>query len=193
MLEAASLRFAEHGYSRTRIEDIAGDLGVAKASIFAHFKSKQGLFLGVYRRALASSLRYLDAPPEAHAGGFFGVVRYWLENTQRLARERWMPFRIIILGDYGVDLGLRREIRRLLADSDPYGTTDFIRFGLDRGELRIDTDPALLASTITWMIERFQDALWTEEVDAGLFNDKTATQARIDQLIELLRGAVGRR
>jgi AcrR family transcriptional regulator len=194
VLESASRRFAEHGYERTRVEDIAADLGIAKATIFARFKSKEGLFLEVYRNALSSSLRYLDAPRQAQAGGFFGVVRYWLENTRRLARERWIPFRIIILGDYGVDLRLRREIKRLLVAANPYGTPEFIRFGLDRGELRTDMDPALLATTVTWMIERFQDALWTEEIDPGLFGGGgDATQQRIDQLIELLRDAVGRK
>jgi AcrR family transcriptional regulator len=192
ILEAALHRFAELGYHGTRIEDIARDLGIAKGTIFLRFASKEGLFLEVYRKALASSLRYLDAPPEARKGGFFGVVRYWLENTRRLSLERSRPFRIIILGDYGVDLGLRREVARLLAASDPYGTRDFIRFGLERGELRTDTDPLLLASTVTWMIERFQDALWIEEIDPGLFAGAGSVPRRIDQFLELLRGAVGR-
>lgn len=193
MLETAMRRFAEHGYHRTRVEDIADDLGVAKGSIFLHFKSKEGLFLEVYKRATTTLKRYLDAPRHVLDKGFFEVVRYWLEHTEKLTGEYAVPFRVAVLGDYAVDLGLQRAINRFHAEVDPAGMGDFIRYGRERGELRADIEPTLLASTINWMVERFQDALLSEELDPGLFHHDGSNRKRIDQFIRLLRDAVGRR
>lgn len=193
MLEAAMRRFAEHGYHRTRVEDIADDLGIAKGSIFLHFKSKEGLFFEVYKRSTLSLKRYLDAPCPIIDKGFFEVVRYWLEQTEKMAREYADPFRITVLGSYNVDLGLQRAIYRFHAEVDPYGTRDFIRYGLERGELRTDIEPNLLASTMNWMVERFQDALPSEELDPGLFRRDGSNRERINQFIQLLRDAVGMR
>ncbi len=64
---------------------------------------------------------------------------------------------------------LKREINRFLISEDPYGTVDFVRFGLERGELRKDIDIEMIVSIIDWMMERFQDALFTAELDPGLF------------------------
>ena len=52
---------------------------------------------------------------------------------------------------------------------DPYGTVAFVRFGVERGELRRDLDQEMMVSILDWTIERFQDALLTEELDPGLF------------------------
>ena len=38
------------------------------------------------------------------AKGFFATLRYWLERTDRLVRENWIPYRIALLGNYGTDL-----------------------------------------------------------------------------------------
>ena len=45
----------------------------------------------------------------------------------------------------------------------------FVCFGLQRGELRKDMDVEMIVSILDWMMERFQDALLTAELDPGLF------------------------
>src|SRR6201981_4103947 len=136
IIEAATLHFAEHGYHNARVGDIAAALGIAKGSVFQHFGSKDGLFFEVYKRAVRSLSKYLDAPIEVRQAGFFEVLRYWLTCTEHLVHEDWIPYRISLLGNYGTDLVLKREINRFLHSEDPYGTVTFVRFGLDRGELR---------------------------------------------------------
>ena len=144
-------------------------LGIAKGSIFQHFGSKDGLFFEVYKKRCPLIRQYLDAPGEVRAAGFFEVLRYWLVRTEHLVHEDWIPYRISLLGNYGTDLALKREINRFLMSEDPYGTVAFVRFGLERGELRKDIDMEMIVSIIDWMMERFQDALLTEELDPGLF------------------------
>ena len=195
ILEVAMRHFAERGYHATRIEDIAGELSIAKGSVFQHFGSKEGLFLVAYQKAVTSFSTYLDAPGPVLARGFFDTLRYWLERTDRLLRENWVPYRVALLGNYGTDLRLRQEINRFLREKDPYGTTAFVHMGIERGQVRQDIDEEMIASMLEWTFERFQDALLTEELDPGLFSrqgkspEKTA--ARIDQFLELLKSAVG--
>jgi TetR/AcrR family transcriptional regulator len=194
ILETAMRRFAERGYHDTRIEDVARELSIAKGSVFQHFGTKEGLFLAGYQKAVRSFPAWLDAPGEVVARGFFATLRYWLERTDRLVREDWIPYRIALLGNYGTDLKLRQEINRFLRDNDPYGTAAFVRLGVERGEVRSDVDAAMIVSILEWTVERFQDALLTEELDPGLFsrqgNRAEKTAARIDQFLDLLAGAI---
>jgi TetR/AcrR family transcriptional regulator len=195
IVDAAMQHFAENGYHAARVGDIATTLGIAKGSIFQHFGSKDGLFFEVYKRALRSFSKYLDAPAEVRAAGFFDVLYYWLVRTEHLLREDWIPYRISLLGNYGTDLVLKREINRFLTTEDPYGTVAFVRFGLERGELRKDMDAEMIVSVLDWTFERFQDALLTAELDPGLFRRQSEMpekkEARIRQFVALLRGAVG--
>jgi len=197
ILEASMRHFAERGYHATRIEDIATELSIAKGSVFQHFGSKEGLFLAGYQKAVTSFPAYLAAPPEIVARGFFATLRYWLERTDRLVRENWIPYRMALLGNYGTDLKVRNEINRFLRDQDPYGTAAFVHTGVERGELRRDIDETMIVSMVEWTVERFQDALLTEELDPGLFsrhgNRPEKTAGRIAQFLDLLQGAIGER
>jgi len=195
IVEAATQHFAEHGYHDARVGDIAAALGIAKGSIFQHFGSKDGLFFEVYKRAVRSFSKYLDVPPEVRAQGFFAVLRYWLVSTEHLVHEDWIPYRISLLGNYGTDLVLKREINRFLVSEDPYGTVSFVRFGMERVELRDDLDVEMMVSIIDWMVERFQDALLTAELDPGLFRRQgelsEKKEARIQQFLAMLQRAIG--
>lgn len=195
IVEAATKHFAEYGYHAARVGDIAIALGIAKGSIFQHFGSKDGLFFEVYKRAVRSFSRYLDVAPGVREEGFFEILRYWLARTEHLVHEDWIPYRISLLGNYGTDLVLKREINRFLITEDPYGTVEFVRFGLERGELRDDLDVEMMVSIIDWMVERFQDALLTAELDPGLFRrqGELAEQkdARIQQFLAVLQRAIG--
>src|SRR5678816_3914169 len=81
IIDAAMRHFAEQGYHAARVGDIAAALGIAKGSIFQHFGSKDGFFFEVYKKAVRSFPRYLDAPAEVRERGFFEVLRYWLVST----------------------------------------------------------------------------------------------------------------
>ncbi|MGA8309272.1 MAG: TetR/AcrR family transcriptional regulator [Terriglobales bacterium] len=195
IIDAAMRHFAEQGYHAARVGDIASQLGIAKGSIFQHFGSKDGLFFEVYRKAVRSFPRYLDAPPEVRESGFFEVLRYWLVRTEHLVHEDWIPYRVSLLGNYGTDLTLKREINRFLMAEDPYGTVAFVRYGLQRGELLGELDQDMIVSILDWTMERFQDALLTEELDPGLFRRQGDPQekkdARIAQFLDVLKRAIG--
>ncbi|HSL10131.1 MAG TPA: TetR/AcrR family transcriptional regulator [Actinomycetota bacterium] len=194
IIGCAMRHFAEHGYAGARIESIAGELGIAKGSIFQHFGSKAGLFLEVYKRAVLSLPAWLEAPDEIRADGFFATVRYWLERTEHLVADDWIPYRVSLIGNYGTDLEVKREITRFLVSEDPYGTLDFIEWGQERGEVRTDIDLETIVSMLDWLSGSLQDALVTEELDPGLFHrwrhQPDRQRMRIDHFAILLESAI---
>jgi|SRR5690242_10090634 len=196
IINTAMRHFAGRGFQDARVGDIAGELGIAKGSIFQHFGSKSGLFFEVYKKAVRSFPAYLHAPAEVLQKGFFATLRYWLVRTEHLLREDWIPYRVSLQGNHGADLSLKRQINRFLASEDPYGTVAFVKMGIRRGEVRSDIDLEMIVSILDWTMDRFQDALLTEELDPGLFrrNGRPAAhkEARIGQFLEVLRGAIGR-
>ncbi len=195
IVDTAIRHFAEHGYSAARVEDMAAELNIAKGSIFQHFKSKDGLFFEAYKKAVRSFPKYMEAPEEFLKQGFFATLRYWLGRTERMVRDNWASYRIYLVGNYGTDLALRREINRFLVAEDPYGWREFVQYGLKRRELRNDLDTDMMASILEWTMDRFQDALLTEELDPGLFRkqgpEPERMEARIEQFVALLRRAIG--
>lgn len=68
---AARKRFNHFGYSKTSLDEIAGDLGIGKATIYHYFTNKEALFLYVVkqesstlRRILINSLEKVKTPHE---------------------------------------------------------------------------------------------------------------------------------
>ena len=120
---------------------------------------------------------------------------YWLERTEHLVHEDLVPYRVSLIGNYGTDLALKREINRFLVSEDPYGTLEFVEFGVGRGEVRADIDLEMIVSMLDWLAGSLQDALVTEELDPGLFHrwqqQPERQRARVEQFAEVLRSAIG--
>jgi len=196
IVEAAMRHFAERGYRGAHIEDIAAEVGIAKGTVFLHFGTKEGLFLAAYQRAVDELPGWLDAPEEVVEEGFWSVLDYWLERTEELLSEAWVPNRVAMIGRHDTGLGLRRPIDRLMRSEDPYGTLEFVEFGVGRGEIREDVDVEMIASVLDWLAERFQDALGSEELDPGLVHRKPFVPerraARIREFLEILRTGIAK-
>jgi AcrR family transcriptional regulator len=59
LLNAAEQVFARVGYEKALVEEIAEAAGFSKGALYAHFKSKEELFLALYETKTASSLAKL--------------------------------------------------------------------------------------------------------------------------------------
>jgi AcrR family transcriptional regulator len=60
ILDAAEHAFAQVGYRRTKMEDVAERADVAIGSIYGHFGNKDGLYLAVVERAVVLFASYLE-------------------------------------------------------------------------------------------------------------------------------------
>jgi AcrR family transcriptional regulator len=191
IVEVAMAHFAEHGYRGARVEDIATEVGVAKGTVFLDFASKEGLFMAAYQRAVSSLPAWLDAPADVVESGFWATLDWWLERTEEFGRQDWVANRVAMIGRYDTGLGLRRPIDRFMRSEDPYGTLEFVEFGVRRGEVRSDVDVEMLASMMDWLAERFQDALVSEDLDPGLIHRTPERRSmRIREFVEVLRGGI---
>lgn len=54
LLRAAEQVFAREGYEKAQVEQIAAEAGFSKGGLYAHFKSKEELFLALYQIKTAS-------------------------------------------------------------------------------------------------------------------------------------------
>src|SRR5439155_9769235 len=94
-------------------------------------------------------------------------------------------------GRYDPGLGLRRPIDRFMRSEDPYGTLEFVEFGVRTGAIRDDVDAEMIASMIDWLAQRFQDALVSEDLDPGLIHRRPERRnMRIKEFVEMLRGGI---
>jgi AcrR family transcriptional regulator len=191
ILDVAMRHFAAHGYRGTRVEDIASEVGIAKGTVFLDFGSKEGLFLATHQRAISMLPSWLDAPSDVVDLGFWAVLDHWLRRADELAASDPVPNRVAVIGRYDTGLGLKRPIDRFMRSEDPYGTLEFVEFGVSRGEVREDVDAEMLASMLDWVAERFQDALVSEELDPGLIHRRPERRGmRIKEFVEILRSGI---
>jgi AcrR family transcriptional regulator len=193
-VQIAMRHFAEHGYRGARVEDVAQEVGVAKGTVFLDFGSKEGLFLAAYQAAVRLLPAWLDAPEEIVEEGFWSTLLWWLQRAEELVATDPVPHRVAMIGRIDAGIGLRRPIDRFMRSEDPYGTLEFVEFGVRRSELREDVDVEMLASILDWVAERFQDALISEDLDPGLIHRQPERRGmRIKEFVEVLRDGIAAR
>jgi AcrR family transcriptional regulator len=117
ILEVARTRFVERGYEQTSLREIAEDLGITKAAVYYHFRSKDDI------------LRTLLEPlSEAFDGGFMNVedlgasadpVGAWL-----VALDRWLRLLLAHRDVFPVVFANRQAVRPIfegaLGDDDAH-------------------------------------------------------------------------
>ncbi|WP_028602041.1 TetR/AcrR family transcriptional regulator [Ottowia thiooxydans] len=59
--EAALVRFATQGFDAASLEEIATDVGIKKPSIYAHFRSKDALYMSLIPLMITAELDYARA------------------------------------------------------------------------------------------------------------------------------------
>lgn len=86
ILDAAKLAFLEDGFERTSMDAIAARAETSKRSLYAHFPTKDALFLAVVERIRALFGARMRTPAEYSAQPAEAVVRYCGRFVQLL---RW--------------------------------------------------------------------------------------------------------
>lgn len=79
--DAALARFARQGFDATSLAEIAADVGIKKPSIYAHFQSKDELYLSLIPRLVEAELEH--AGQVLHGGqGAVGQLRAYLQDIR---------------------------------------------------------------------------------------------------------------
>jgi len=82
IVQAASRLLAEKGFDLMTVDQVAADVGIAKASLYKHFSSKEALAAAAMVRVLGGALKYLATLPEGPAplAQLKTVVRWMLQS-----------------------------------------------------------------------------------------------------------------
>jgi AcrR family transcriptional regulator len=153
ILSSAWDLFSEHGFDEVTVADVARAAGVARATVFNHFESKQGLVealtvqnLGFYTQMLEAALAESDTPTPVLVRALFDGMGMGIENTRRVQR------------------GIFREIARLQLGFEEGGAAQRVNEenlarivqlferGQKQGDFQRDRDPAALAQAFSILV-----------------------------------------
>ncbi len=84
IIEAALDEFMARGFTATRLDDIAKRAGVAKGTIYLHFKDKESMFEELIRTALVPLIGRIATPPVT--GGRCGMSS---KRLRRCSSAKW--------------------------------------------------------------------------------------------------------
>jgi len=130
--------FTAKGFAATRLDDVAKRAGVAKGTIYLHFKDKEALFQELVRTALGPLIVRISNPPIGAGGGSARAAMEALADT--FARE--------VVGTRRADI-----VRMIISEGTRFpqladfyyseviahgiaGMRKLIEYGIARGEIR---------------------------------------------------------
>jgi AcrR family transcriptional regulator len=135
IIEAALDEFIARGFTATRLDDVARRAGVAKGTIYLHFKDKESMFEELIRTALVPLIGRLHAPPPV-GGSVRDAIEGFAENFIRevASTKRGDIVRLIVAEGPRfpaiADFYYREVVSRGLA-----GMRALIELGIARGEI----------------------------------------------------------
>lgn len=128
LLEAATRRFAEHGFAGTSLEDVASDIQASRGAVYHHFANKTALFEAVFDALEVETIRRsmeaaegVESPWDASQAALSAFLDVccdpvygrivWQEAPIALGWERWQEC------EKKYALGLIEGIVKSLVDS----------------------------------------------------------------------------
>ena len=148
IFEAAIKTFSNSGYTGATMDEVVAVAGVAKGSLYYHFKSKEELFLFIIKEGLnliheevEEAIADIDNP--------YNVIKESLKVLLKYVYENKDLFKVIISqlwGNGDRNEVLRSEVKYLIDE-----TTLKISKGMDEGVIK-KQDPELLSYSIIGLL-----------------------------------------
>ena len=92
IVQAASRLLAEKGFDLMTVDQVAADVGIAKASLYKHFSSKEELAAAAMVRVLGRASTFLATlPPEAKPLDQLKAVARWMMQEQLAGEMPSLP------------------------------------------------------------------------------------------------------
>ena len=137
IVEAAMEEFIARGFAATRLDDIAKRAGVAKGTIYLHFKDKESMFEELIRTAIVPLVVRLSSSPPPPGASVRDMVEGFAENfIKEVATTRRGDIVRLIVAEGPrfpavADFYYREVVTRGLA-----GMRALIELGIARGEIK---------------------------------------------------------
>jgi AcrR family transcriptional regulator len=136
IIDAALDEFVARGFTATRLDDVAKRAGVAKGTIYLHFKDKESMFEELIRTALVPLIGRLHASPPIGGSVRDAVEGFARTFIQEVAATRRGDIVRLIVAEGPrfpaiADFYYREVVSRGLA-----GMRALIELGVERGEIQ---------------------------------------------------------
>jgi AcrR family transcriptional regulator len=150
ILDAAEHVFTKKGFDLARMDDIAGQTGLSKGTLYLYFKSKDDLIIAILDRIFAGIFKQLEARKDNQLSAAQAVLQFTEEairDYKKMLRLMPVAYEILALAfrNKTVQTALNQYFRRYMQVLVP-----IIQRGIDSGEFR-RVDPnevAIAAATI---------------------------------------------
>jgi AcrR family transcriptional regulator len=136
IIEAAMEEFISRGFAATRLDDIAKRAGVAKGTIYLHFKDKESMFEELIRTAIVPLVGRMQGPPPAGASVRDLIEAFALNFIHEVVTTRRGDIVRLIVAEGPrfpsiADFYYREVVSKGLA-----GMRAMVELGIARGEIR---------------------------------------------------------
>jgi AcrR family transcriptional regulator len=166
ILEAAKKRFQRFGYSKTTMDEIAGDAGISKGTIYLYFENKEDIFNELLASEALEMERYLYRKVKDEASVLRQLELIFTGALDYLERH---PFLDSILSR-DVDMVSPRILKHIFTVEERYVSVieDYVRRGMEEGEIE-PFNPRISAYILYKIFEAFSYASTLKDED---FNKK---------------------
>ena len=135
IVDAALDEFIARGFTATRLDDVAKRAGVAKGTIYLHFKDKEALFEELIRTAIVPVVNRLTTPPPMIGSVRDALEAFAMTFIKEVATTRRADIIRLIIAEGPrfpaiADFYYREVISRGLA-----AMRALIQLGVNRGEI----------------------------------------------------------
>ena len=164
ILEAAGRCFAELGFAKSTIEEIARSSGVSKALVYVHFRGKEELLEAVFEATLDEWGAFTWSAIERQGTGTVATALAIMHRASiEYARDHPL-LRSIMNREAAIALAPHlRPLGRRAQESWRERLVALVEAGIASGELRTDLDPALVADVVRLLHMAFLDRLFDPE------------------------------
>jgi AcrR family transcriptional regulator len=148
IIKAGIDEFSEKGYGKASINTIVANAGIPKGSFYQYFSDKKDMFIYICGLAGSEKLKYISAIlTEISKISFFDVYKKMYIAGIQFGKDHPEYFRIS--NDILKDSELRTEIFGLQAGSSDDFFMDFLKSGIEKGDIREDIDVGFVSSMLT--------------------------------------------
>jgi len=145
IVEAATRVFAEKGFRRATIKEVARESGVSEGTIYNYFEDKDDILMAILHR-LNETERRVEDIEEGTASDFRGFLEEYLRRRMSLMWENREVFRVV-LSEMLVNAELRElYLRRVIEPTMRIAEENF-RSRMEEGEVR-RTDAPLATRSV---------------------------------------------
>jgi TetR/AcrR family transcriptional regulator len=190
ILDAALTAFSRRGYDGVSIAEIAGEVGIAKASLVHHFPTKESLYREVFSHAMVGWATVVEEAvhSEGPTEGWSQVdhvvsagFRFFEQNRDFVRLVRWEA--LSFDSHLGVDLGA--ALRPMFERAVNHLTRE-----MGEGNLRKLDPEQLVISGLGAVLSYFSDLPFIEGLLGRDPLDPELLQARLDHIRDLFRMAL---